>query len=121
MKQCGVQLDLGGVYFPSIEDDWALGLIDSQSVAREAWRRTLQACVSDEDLVEFARQTFATLELGRHELFEVIVVSGEIGVMKPDPEIFEAALERIDVDRDRVWHVGAWVSSDVAAAREAGP
>jgi putative hydrolase of the HAD superfamily len=149
-------------YFPLIEDDWALGVIDSPSVGREAWRRTLHACdVSDDDLVEFARQTFATLEHERHRLyedvlplvsalgdrqvplalvtngaseaqreklaalgiedwFEVIVVSGEIGVMKPDPAIFEAVLERVDVDRRRVWHVGDWLPSDVAGAREAG-
>lgn len=149
-------------YFPSIEDDWALGVIDSPSVGREAWRRTLQACdVSDEDLVEFARQTFATLEHERHELyedvlplistlgdrkiplalvtngaseaqrgklaalgigdwFEVIVVSSEIGIMKPDPAIFEPVLESIDVDRRRVWHVGDWPPSDVTGAREAG-
>src|SRR5690606_38347055 len=46
-------------YFPMIEDDWALGVIDSQTAGREASRRTLQACgVSDDQLVEFARQTF---------------------------------------------------------------
>lgn len=60
-----------GQYFPSIEDDWALGVIDSPSVGREAWRRALQACgVVDEDLVEFARQTLATLEHERHHLYD---------------------------------------------------
>lgn len=149
-------------YFPMIEDDWALGVIDSQTAGREAWRRTLQACgVSDHQLVEFARQTFATLEYGRLELyedvpplisalgerevplalvtngasetqrgklaalgiedwFEVIVVSSELGIMKPDPAIFDVVLEGIEVDRRRVWHVGDWVPTDVAGARSAG-
>jgi putative hydrolase of the HAD superfamily len=149
-------------YFPMIEDDWALGLIDSQTAGREAWRRTLQACgVSDEHLVEFARQTFATLEYERVELYEdvlplisalaerevplalvtngasetqrgklaalgiedwfdVTAVSSELGIMKPDPAIFEYVLESIDVDRRRVWHIGDWVPSDVAGARGSG-
>jgi putative hydrolase of the HAD superfamily len=34
-------------------------------------------------------------------LFDAIVISGEVGLRKPDPAIFELALERLDVAADR--------------------
>lgn len=53
-------------------------------------------------------------------LFEIVIVSGEIGVMKPDPRVFEAVLNTFHVDPDQVWHVGDWLPSDVAGANAAG-
>jgi putative hydrolase of the HAD superfamily len=40
-------------YWPTIEKQWTLGLIDSASVGREIWRRTLSACgCADESILE---------------------------------------------------------------------
>ncbi|MEX1005456.1 MAG: HAD-IA family hydrolase [Acidimicrobiia bacterium] len=38
--------------------------------------------------------------LGIDAWFDVVVVSGEIGVMKPDPVVFDLVLERFAVDPD---------------------
>jgi epoxide hydrolase-like predicted phosphatase len=35
------------------------------------------------------------------DLFDVVVLSGELGVRKPDPEIYAVALERLGVPADR--------------------
>ena len=35
------------------------------------------------------------------ELFDVVVISGEIGMRKPDPEIFRLTAKRLDVDAQR--------------------
>jgi epoxide hydrolase-like predicted phosphatase len=35
-------------------------------------------------------------------LFDAIVLSGEVGVMKPDPHIYQIALERLDVQPEQV-------------------
>lgn len=49
-----------------------------------------------------------------------IVDSGAVGVAKPDPRIFEIALELVGVSPDRVAHIGDAYSYDVGGARAAG-
>jgi YjjG family noncanonical pyrimidine nucleotidase len=52
--------------------------------------------------------------------FHSIVISEEVGIAKPDPRIFAPALEKLGVDAADVLYVGDSVSSDMAAARNAG-
>lgn len=52
--------------------------------------------------------------------FRAIVISEEAGVAKPDPAIFAPALRAIGVAAGEVLYVGDSVSSDMAAARNAG-
>ena len=52
--------------------------------------------------------------------FRSVVISEEAGVAKPDPRIFRPALEAIGVDAADVLYVGDSVTSDMAAARNAG-
>ncbi len=49
-----------------------------------------------------------------------IVDSGAVGVAKPDPRIFEIALDMVAADPSRVVHVGDAYSYDVGGARAAG-
>jgi putative hydrolase of the HAD superfamily len=62
------------------------------------------------------------LQVGRGNGVEVIclVDSGAVGVEKPDPRIFDFALEVLEVDRDDVWYVGDTPGFDVAGAQRAG-
>lgn len=64
------------------------------------------------------RDKLAALDVGHW--FETIVISAEVGLAKPDPRIFEVALEALAVERDAVWHVGDSLASDVAGARATG-
>ncbi len=52
--------------------------------------------------------------------FKSIVISEEVGIAKPDPRIFEPALQKIGVRAADVLYVGDSVTSDMAAARNAG-
>jgi 2-haloacid dehalogenase len=52
--------------------------------------------------------------------FQSIVISEEVGIAKPDPRIFTPALQKIGVEAADVLYVGDSVSSDMAAARNAG-
>jgi 2-haloacid dehalogenase len=52
--------------------------------------------------------------------FRSIVISEEVGIAKPDPRIFEPALRQIGVSAAEVLYVGDSVTSDMAAARNAG-
>ena len=52
--------------------------------------------------------------------FEAVVVSGELGVRKPDPAPFAAALERLGVAASRAVHIGDHAPHDEVGARAAG-
>jgi putative hydrolase of the HAD superfamily len=58
--------------------------------------------------------------LGIEGRFDAVVVSGEVGVAKPDPALFAVATERLGVRPDDVWHVGDSLAADVAGAKAAG-
>ncbi len=53
-------------------------------------------------------------------LFQFILVSEEEGVWKPDPQIFERALAKLDVAPDAAVYVGDSPEHDIAGARAAG-
>ncbi len=52
--------------------------------------------------------------------FDTVVVSGEVGVRKPDPAAFWLALERLGVLPERAVHVGDHPPHDEEGARAAG-
>jgi putative hydrolase of the HAD superfamily len=53
-------------------------------------------------------------------LVDAVVISAELGVAKPDPAIFRAALRRLGAAAHQALHVGDSVEHDVAGARAAG-
>jgi len=57
---------------------------------------------------------------GLDSRFEVIIDSSEVGVAKPDAEIFRLALEGLGASPERSIHVGDIIEIDVAGARGAG-
>jgi HAD superfamily hydrolase (TIGR01549 family) len=149
-------------YWPEVEEKWTLGLLDSESLSLEAWRRTLRACgCNDETVARHAsrihrnlgreahrlfddvRELFTSLKtarvqlalitngaadtqrdklrvLGMKDWFDVVVISGEVGIAKPDASIFRLALNKLLVEPEDVWHVGDSLAADVAGAKAAG-
>lgn len=57
---------------------------------------------------------------GIEPLLQVTTISGELGVGKPEPGIFLAALEQARVGPEKAAHVGDSLASDVAGAKAAG-
>lgn len=57
---------------------------------------------------------------GRGVPVAAVIDSGAVGTSKPDPRIFELALEAVGCDRDGVVHVGDSVRADVLGALGAG-
>ncbi|HXE56562.1 MAG TPA: HAD family hydrolase [Gemmatimonadales bacterium] len=57
---------------------------------------------------------------GLRRFFEVVVDSRQVGVEKPDPRIFHAALERLGVRPPEALYVGDVYEVDVLGARAAG-
>jgi putative hydrolase of the HAD superfamily len=58
--------------------------------------------------------------LGIEHWFDVLVVSGEVGVAKPDASVFQIALYQLRVRPESAWHVGDSLRADVGGARAAG-
>lgn len=53
-------------------------------------------------------------------LFDVVLVEGEVGFGKPDPRVYELALNRLGVEPSNTWMVGDNLEWDVAAPQRLG-
>lgn len=51
---------------------------------------------------------------------ECVIDSGDVGIMKPDPRIFKAALDVTGVAAADAWYIGDMPAIDVVGARRAG-
>src|SRR6266567_181968 len=58
--------------------------------------------------------------LGIEQVFDAIVISGEVGAAKPDQYVFTLALQKLGVKKENAWHVGDSLKTDVAGALGAG-
>ncbi len=74
------------------------------------------ALVSNFDDPPHVRSLLA--DLGLSPFFDAVVISGDVGVKKPSPEIFSHALRRTDLRPEDVVHVGD-TDADLAGARSA--
>jgi putative hydrolase of the HAD superfamily len=57
---------------------------------------------------------------GIHGYFDFFVVSSLVGLEKPDPAIFELAIERAGVPKEQILYVGDHVDDDIRGARAVG-
>ena len=64
------------------------------------------------------RRRFGASPITRY--FRSVIISEELGIAKPDPRIFDPALREVGVEAADVLYVGDSVTSDMAAARNAG-
>ena len=58
--------------------------------------------------------------VGLLQRLDPLVISSEVGLRKPDPQIFEVALHRAGVQPDAAWFVGDNLWHDIAPAAGAG-
>ncbi len=75
------------------------------------------ALVSNYDHPPHVRRLLGRLDL--NDLFDCVVISGEVDVKKPDPRIFDFALAPMSLTAGEVVYIGD-ASVDVAASRAAG-
>ena len=59
------------------------------------------------------------VEWGIDDAFEMVVGSGDVGIMKPDPRIYQIALERLDVHPEEAVFVDDFIEN-VQGARKLG-
>lgn len=59
-------------------------------------------------------------KMGLSDYCEVMIISEEIGELKPHPKVFDTATEQAKVSRDKILYVGDSYSSDIVGGRNAG-
>ncbi|NCR40330.1 MAG: HAD-IA family hydrolase [Microcystis aeruginosa W13-11] len=59
-------------------------------------------------------------ELGLEYFFRSITISSQTGAAKPDPEIFQIALEKHDCSPAQAWHIGDSKKEDYQGAKALG-
>jgi putative hydrolase of the HAD superfamily len=67
---------------------------------------------------EFQRAKISTLGIG--EFFDSITISGEVGLQKPDPELFRMALRSINTDPDMALYAGDRPKFDMEGSHAVG-
>lgn len=65
---------------------------------------------------QYLRSIFDGLELSRY--FEVLLSSADVGIRKPDPEIFEMAADRIGIPAANIAFVGDHLYADAMGAQQ---
>jgi putative hydrolase of the HAD superfamily len=83
-----------------IRENYKVGLISNLSFSECAW-----------DLIE---------EFRLKQLFDVIVVSGDVNMRKPHPQIFNMTLKYLGVKTDRAMFVGDTLETDVLGSKKVG-
>jgi HAD superfamily phosphatase (TIGR01668 family) len=59
-------------------------------------------------------------EAGIPDVFEVVVVSSEVGFSKPYPQIFEIVLNRLNVEPEEAVMIGNTISTDIFGGNRVG-
>jgi len=89
---------------------------DAISTIQHLKKSRIVGLVSNFDHPPHVRKSLSKYDLD--SLFDTIVISGEIGVKKPDPRIFEPALAEVGLNATEVAYVGD-TREDILAARAA--
>jgi putative hydrolase of the HAD superfamily len=118
LQHAGDRAALADVLFEAFTDPAAYRLFDDARPALQALAaRGLKLGV----ISNFEPWLATVLELeGVADLFAATAISGVLGVAKPEPGIFRAALDQAGVDPAGAVHVGDHVELDVAGARAVG-
>ena len=121
-----MQAELGNTILPVEEMSlFYLGRLSRQTMLTEGTLPVLKS-LSQRHRMALITNGIAHVQRARftasllHRYFMILVISEEAGCAKPDPRIFDAALATLRVRPEEVLFVGDSISSDMAAAANAG-
>lgn len=108
--------EIGEIYMEAYRKYWSW--LDG---AREAFielSRLYDVGIITNGFKETQQKKFEKMELSNY--CDVMIISEEIGELKPHPKVFDTATERAQVSRDKILYVGDSYSSDIIGGRNAG-
>jgi putative hydrolase of the HAD superfamily len=72
-------------------------------------------------LSNFDSRLYSVLQaLELADFFQSVTISTQVGIAKPDPEIFAIGLHKHDCPSEAAWHVGDSIAEDYQGAKAAG-
>lgn len=124
LRQIGLTPEAGAELVPRLSAAYGAARLEhlallpgAQALLRTLSRRRPLGLISN-GLAQEQLEKIRRCDLTRY--FSTIVISGEVGVEKPDRGIFTIALQRLGVGADVSVHVGNSLTTDVAGAVWAG-
>jgi putative hydrolase of the HAD superfamily len=108
--------EAGKVYMNYYRNHWEW--VDGAKEAYEAIAETYPVGIITNGFAE--TQWLKIDQFGFKETARQIVISEEVGVMKPHPKIFDHSTELIGIERDQILYVGDSLTSDVKGGKAAG-
>ncbi len=117
-----------GVDDPSLAQELAATFADRRRTRHVVYpdtRSTLEILARDHRLAMLTNGAPAIQQCkidgsGLRDFFDPIVISGEVGIGKPDPRIFEITLEHLGAAPDHAVMIGNSLHSDIGGANAAG-
>jgi len=111
-REGSISLALAEALYDTMQDQWDLTSGAAEFIARASSRGLLLAVVSNTALD--IRPALAKWGLG--SAFGAIVLSHEVGFVKPDPQIFQIAADMLAVETERCVMIGDSVQDDSGGA-----
>jgi HAD superfamily hydrolase (TIGR01509 family) len=96
--------------------NWSVPMPNARAILSALKQKYRLAIISNSD----GNIASLFVRLGLADLFETITDSGRVGVQKPHPEIFHAALRSLDVPANESLYIGDVYSIDFVGAKSAG-
>lgn len=120
MKELGLATDeseaIGTTYMKKYRNYW--DWVDRAEETLELTSRTFNVGIITNGFKETQKKKFEKLSL--HRFTDQMVISEELGVLKPHPKVFDHATEIAGVPREEILYVGDSHSSDVIGGVNAG-
>ena len=85
-----------------------------EAMRKDGYRTAMIANANSAD----ARNIIATC--GLEDYFDVIVISEEVGIEKPDKQVFKVALDKLGVEAENAVMVGNRIDADIVGANRIG-
>ncbi len=99
-----------------LSSNWSVPLPNAREILGKLREKYRLAIISNSD----GNIADLFMHLGLADLFETITDSGRVGVQKPHPDIFHAALRSLHVHANQSLYIGDVYSIDYLGARAAG-
>jgi len=91
---------------------------DTKEVLSKLKKTYLLACISNVSEGDLAREDMDIF--GILHFFDSVVMSSDLGIRKPSPEIFEQVLTELDLKNSEIIYIGDTLYDDIQGAKAAG-
>lgn len=110
MKLDKTPKEIYDIYLKSFEDNWSL-FDDVYNVIEKLYNTGYKlGVISNGDLNQ---QTDKLKRTGIYKFFEIVTTSSEYDYSKPNPKLYEAIIQRFNIDKNEMIMIGDQVEKDV--------